>query len=86
MSLVRERRRGFRTRRTRARQGQRHQGRALGDHHFEASPLTSVTGTFEAARRVRYLPRPKRRCGLAAPGRGEKGMPPKQLNRTVFEL
>lgn len=50
MSLVRARRRRHGARRPRARQGQAPQGRSLGDHHFEASPPTSVTGTFEATR------------------------------------
>jgi hypothetical protein len=49
MSLTRARRRR-RTRRPRARQGPGHQGRTVGDHHFEASPLTSVTRNFEATR------------------------------------
>jgi len=50
MSLVRARRRRTAARRPRARQGQGHQGRTLGDYHFEASPSTSVTRNSEATR------------------------------------
>ena len=49
MSTVRARRRRARARRPREEQGQ--QARTLGNHHFEASPLRSVRGTFEATRR-----------------------------------
>src|SRR5579884_3809513 len=53
MSLVRGRRRRIRARRPRAGQRQGHQGRMLGDHHYEASPPTSVTRNYEATRRGR---------------------------------
>ena len=44
MSTVRARRRRARARRPREEQGQ--QGRTLGNHHSEASPLRSVRGTL----------------------------------------
>jgi len=52
MSTVRARRRRARARRPQEEQGQ--QGRTLGNHHSEASPLRSVRRTFEATRM--YIP------------------------------
>ena len=69
MSTVRARRRRARARRPREEQGQ--QGRTLGNRHYEASPLRSVRGTFDAARP------PPHRLAMREIGDTPKGwMPP----------
>ena len=65
MSLVRARRRRTAARRPRARQGQGHQRRTLGDYHFEASPSTSVTRNSEATRIAALRAAERRREGSA---------------------
>ena len=71
MSTVRARRRRARARRPREEQGQ--QGRTLGNHHSEASPLRSVRGTFDAARETAppYAPSPTGGASCAALKQGE---------------